>query len=78
MLKSDVNRSTLELCACGLPLHYADPIAEAWVRRLIAQEGEFITVTTPEGTWKVPRHFIALHGLRAADLPKCNFERIEP
>jgi len=58
-----------ERCACGRPLHYGDPAIERAVRVLIARHGEHIPVTTPEGTWAVQRHYIALHGLSAVDLP---------
>lgn len=35
---------------------------------LIARLGSEIVVTTPTGSWKVPRHYIALHGLKAGEL----------
>jgi hypothetical protein len=63
----------LVLCACGRPLHYTDPEAERHVTELVAKLGPLISVTvTIHGRirqWKVPRHFIALHGLKAKDLP---------
>lgn len=58
-----------ERCLCGLALHYTDPNAERAVRRLIAIHGETVIVGTSEGMWRVPRHFIALHGINANDLP---------
>lgn len=59
-----------EKCGCGEPLHYTDPSAEKSVRRLIALNGPFITVEVQgsDHAFRVPRHFIALHGLKAADL----------
>ena len=54
------------LCFCGRPLHYSDPAIEAYVERAIAELGPMVTVSTPAGTWSVPRHYIALHGIDEA------------
>lgn len=62
-----------ESCPCGRPLHYADPDIQALVERMVTTQGadEAITVmTVPERTWMVPRHYLALHGLSADDLPR--------
>lgn len=58
-----------ETCACGRPLHYSDPDIQERIERIVEDRGQFIPITTPEGTWLVQRHYIALHGLRAAELP---------
>lgn len=53
-------------CSCGDP-HEGDsrwPLIEAFV----AEHGETVQVTTPGGSWWVPRAFIALHGIKAEDL----------
>lgn len=65
------------LCACGQPLHYSDPNAEAAVQRLVDTLGESVRIETPEGTWLVPRHYIALHGLRAEELPRLGFPSVD-
>ncbi len=58
-------------CACGRPLHYNDPNAQAQVQRLVDQLGEYTTITVPGiGSYKVQRHYIGLHGVVAAELPK--------
>jgi hypothetical protein len=57
-------------CACGLPLHYTNPKNEAYMIALVATQGETIAVAVDRRLWKVPRHYIALHGLIAAELPK--------
>jgi hypothetical protein len=62
-------------CPCGLPLHYTDPVVERLVRTLVRDLGEFVTVKTPEGSWRVSRHYLALHGVKAADLPRLGFEK---
>lgn len=72
----------VEYCPCGRKLHYETPELEQYVKRLIMEKGRLIPVTTPEGTWKVPRHYIALHTIRAKDLPMLAYtygwERIKP
>lgn len=56
-------------CACGRPLHYTDPSLRKAVELLIAEKGSTIDVTVDGHTWQVPRHFIALHGVKADELP---------
>lgn len=58
-----------DLCGCGEPLHYPNPEAERLVRDLVAKHGVTVAVTTGDRAWHVPRHYIALHGLRAEELP---------
>jgi len=59
----------MSACACGQPLHYTDPRIQAMVQAFVDACGELVMVTTPAGSWWVPRHFIALHGLNAEDVP---------
>ena len=66
-----------EKCPCGLPLHYHDPVIERSVRAVIAQKGEMTKVTIPGGTWEVSRHYIALHGLKAQELPNLGFKKVD-
>ena len=56
-----------ETCACGRPLHYSDPAIRAAVEA--AHPDSHVVVQVDGRRWKVQRHYIALHGLRAADLP---------
>lgn len=65
-----------ERCHCGQPLHYTNAHAKALVEELIVELGEFVEVQTPDGRYRVQRHYIVLHGLRAVDLPKLGFEKI--
>lgn len=58
-----------ELCPCGRPLHYTNPKDEAAVKDLVERLGELQPVHTPYGSAMVPRHYIALHGLYAPELP---------
>jgi hypothetical protein len=63
-------------CHCGKPLHYSDPEIQRMVETLIRTQGEYLPVTVGERTWLVPRHYIALHGLKAIELPFLGFEEV--
>lgn len=70
-------------CPCGALLHYSDPQKESYVTKMVQERGENVPVTvTGVGTWLVPRHYIALHGFKAEELPELarryGFERITP
>lgn len=71
-----------QLCPCGQPLHYGSDTARHIVENYIAKVGATVAISTPEGTWRVPRHYVALHGIKADDLPELaallGFERVEP
>jgi hypothetical protein len=67
----------LMLCACGRPLHYTDAAMQAKVQALVDRLGPDVTVTVEDRSWRVPRHYIALHGLRAADLPTLGFPMVK-
>ena len=68
----------MTLCHCGKPLHYTDPNIQRDVERLIAQLGEKIIVKTSDGrSWRVPRHYIALHGLKDVEVETLGFEEIK-
>lgn len=57
------------LCPCGRPLHYSDPAKERMVSALVAELGQTIPITVPGiGTYAVPRHYIALHGIKGSEL----------
>jgi hypothetical protein len=64
------------LCHCGRPLHYRDVKVHLAVKKLIDSLGEFVNVTVGKSTWKVQRHYIALHGIKGSDLAKLGFERV--
>jgi hypothetical protein len=60
-----------EHCACGRVLHYAGPVIQAFVERLIAALGPTQILSAPDGrTWVVPRHYVALHGPKAGDVSR--------
>lgn len=62
--------SNITLCACGMPLHYENPVTRFQVDMVIAHAGgdPFVRVTSQSGVFMVQRHYIALHGLCEADL----------
>lgn len=67
---------TVDMCPCGQPLHYSSTENQAAVERLIAELGDRIRVSVGGRTWLVPRHYIALHGLKARELPTLGFEEV--
>jgi hypothetical protein len=67
-----------ERCPCGHPLHYTRPESRAFVENLIAELGPDMLITTPEGSWLVPRHYVALHGVAGKDLSALGFPKIVP
>ena len=65
-----------ELCHCGLPLHYSDPAVRDQVDQLIAATGQrYLRVSTPDGTFLVDKHYVALHGVKGPELPYLGFLR---
>lgn len=67
---------TEKLCHCGRALHYSsDDLREA-VESLITRFGTRTEVYQGGRCWLVQRHYIALHGLKAAELPTLGFEEI--
>ncbi len=57
------------MCACGKPLHFTNKINERNVEILVRELGECAKVETPKGTYMVPRTYIALHGIKSAEIP---------
>ncbi len=64
------------LCHCGKPLHYTDKQLEADLMALTRDLGEFVPVTVGKRTWRVQRHYIALHGIKGKDVSALGFEEI--
>lgn len=53
------------MCACGEPLHYSSAEMRELVDSMIELAGgdPLIEVVTGGKRWRVPRHYIALHGV---------------
>jgi hypothetical protein len=72
-----------KMCPCGKPLHYSNPQIRALVEGMIAATGEHVTITITETgrSYRVPKHFIALHGVKGCELPalvgKYGIEEVE-
>jgi hypothetical protein len=69
--------TTEELCHCGRPLHYTDPLVADFTRDLVKRQGPTVKVSVGGRIWEVQRHYIALHGLAAAELPELGFPEVE-
>ena len=63
-----MNAADAPLCACGRSLHYGSAAAHLKVLDLIHRLGPTTTVLIGGRRFRVQRHYIALHGLRAQDL----------
>ena len=73
-----MNLKKKSLCRCGDPIHYSDPETEKRVQKIVDELGEFIEVIVPgKGTYKVQRHYIALHSIKGEDLGKLGFQKIK-
>ncbi len=64
------------MCACGKPLHYSDPLLQQMVQRAVDALGANVRVVVKGRVWLVPRHYIALHGLVAAELDRLGFPAV--
>lgn len=58
-----------ELCACGKPLHYTDPAIQRMVERMVTAYGAEATIIAGKRIFLVPKHYIALHGIKTIELP---------
>lgn len=65
---------TEELCHCGKPLHYSDETVKKHICDLIKELGTHVQIVCEGKTYRVPRHYIALHGINGKDLDKLGFE----
>lgn len=69
-------KKEIKNCHCGKPLHYTDPELRKDMDETVELLGEFIPVHVSGRTWSVSRHYIALHGVKATDLPTLGFKEI--
>lgn len=64
-------------CHCGRDLHYSDKNVKAQVEDIIDRFGPYINITIVDGkTYRVQRHFIALHGIKGKDLANLGFKEV--
>ncbi len=64
-----MTEAELPLCPCGMVHRARDPRVHQYLLDFVVRLGPTVTVTTPTGSWLVPRVWIAFHGLRAWELP---------
>jgi hypothetical protein len=64
------------MCHCGQPLHYTSEETERFVRKQIAELGETVLVTVGTRAWLVPRHYLALHGLKGWEIAELGFPEV--
>ena len=64
----------MQQCHCGKPLHYTDPVIQGIVQRQVDALGDYLLVTVSGKTWLVPRHYIALHGIKGSEVHELGFE----
>ena len=63
-------------CQCGRPLHYSKQSLKQMVDKIIDGQDPVVTVRVMGvGSFRVQRHFIALHGLPTAKVMEWGFER---
>jgi hypothetical protein len=48
-------------CHCGQPLHYSDKEVQHAMEAMVRDKGPYVPVTVQGRTWRVQRHYIALH-----------------
>lgn len=65
-------------CWCGERLHYEYPHVQLSMEKVCHEKGEWATIVVPRGVYRVPRHYIALHGLDYERLHEYGFEQAEP
>lgn len=56
------------ICPCGKPLHYTNTESRRIMDQLCAELGNTMKVSLSDRSWRVPRHYIALHGIKGSEL----------
>lgn len=64
-------------CHCGKPLHYSSQKLQREVEAIVRMAGsQYVRVEVEGVTYKVQRHYIALHGIKGELMPTYGFEVI--
>lgn len=63
-------------CFCGEPLHYSDLNVYTRIQKQVEEFGETIEIASEVDSriYLVPRHYAALHGMKADELHTLGFE----
>jgi hypothetical protein len=64
----DIDRAATPRCPCG-EVHELSAAVRARYEGVTAGLASSVPVTTPDGRWLAPRIYIAVHGLKAGELP---------
>lgn len=68
------------LCHCGKKLHYTpdNKHTQYQIEEIAKRFGHHIDVTQENGkTYRVQRHYIALHGIKNKDLAELGFKEVK-
>lgn len=63
-------------CHCGLDLHYSNSALQKQVQEIVDKFGPYIDVIVGGRTFRVQRHYIALHGIKGKDLSTLGFAEV--
>ena len=66
-----------DLCYCGMPLHYQCKKTEKQMNEIVQTMGRYTHVVHNDKTYKVDRHFIALHGIRGDLMHAYGFDEVK-
>lgn len=64
----------IDRCPCGLPLHYEDKQLQHDVEGIIDKLGPNVLVEYDHKSYSVPRHYVALHGIKGKNVPALGFK----
>ena len=68
--------SATVICACGRPIHYTDRSIQAIIEGYVRDLGPSVIVEIEGRRYHVQRHYLALHGLKAAEIDRLVAEGI--
>lgn len=75
-MSPSLNQKTEVRCHCGRPLHYKDPLLRKQLEDLVSKLGPNVEVAYEGRTYLVPRHYIALHGIKGVDISSLGFTEV--
>lgn len=74
------DRGVVSTCPCNrkVPLDYStrDRLQAEVALLMIERKGEWVPVTVGARTWRVSRHCIALHGVKAEEIESYGFDEL--
>jgi len=67
--RSIKSEKDLNKCLCGERLHYSNSKQQERVQVLIDKLGDCVEIRFGNESYFVPRHYVALHGIKMVELP---------